>query len=70
MYYKVHGEGQPLVLLHGAFSAIGTSFGKILPRLAKSRKVIAFELQGHDHTTDIDRRPAEFTACRAQDSLL
>ena len=27
MYYEIHGAGQPLVLLHGAFSAIGTSFG-------------------------------------------
>ena len=55
MYYEIHGEGQPLVLLHGAFSAIGTSFGKILPGLAKTRKVIAFELQGHGRTADIDR---------------
>jgi pimeloyl-ACP methyl ester carboxylesterase len=31
MYYEIHGEGQPLVLLHGAFSAIGTSFGQLLP---------------------------------------
>lgn len=55
MYYEIHGEGQPLVLLHGAFSAIGTSFGKLLPDLAKTRQVIAFELQGHGHTADIDR---------------
>jgi pimeloyl-ACP methyl ester carboxylesterase len=55
MYYEVHGEGQPLVLLHGAFSAIGTSFGKVLPGLAKERQVIALELQGHGHTADIDR---------------
>jgi pimeloyl-ACP methyl ester carboxylesterase len=55
MYYEVHGEGQPLVLLHGAFSAIGTSFGKILPGLAKERQVIAFDLQGHGRTADIDR---------------
>jgi len=26
MYYEIHGSGEPLVLLHGAFSAIGTSF--------------------------------------------
>jgi pimeloyl-ACP methyl ester carboxylesterase len=31
MYYEIHGTGQPLVLLHGAFSAIGTSFGGLLP---------------------------------------
>lgn len=55
MYYEIHGEGQPLVLLHGAFSAIGTSFRKILPGLSTSRQVIAFELQGHGHTADIDR---------------
>jgi len=55
MYYEIHGKGQPLVLLHGAFSGIGTSFGRILPGLAKTRKVIAFELQGHGRTADIDR---------------
>jgi pimeloyl-ACP methyl ester carboxylesterase len=33
MYYEVHGAGQPLVLLHGALSAIGASFGKVLPYL-------------------------------------
>jgi pimeloyl-ACP methyl ester carboxylesterase len=55
MYYEIHGTGQPLVLLHGAFSAIGTSFGKLLPSLAQTRKVIAFELQAHGRTADIDR---------------
>jgi pimeloyl-ACP methyl ester carboxylesterase len=55
MYYEIHGTGQPLVLLHGAFSAIGTSFEKVLPGLAKTRQVIAFELQGHGRTADIDR---------------
>src|SRR5829696_8560924 len=55
MYYEIHGAGQPLVLLHGAFSAIGTSFGALLPELAKSRQVIGFELQAHGRTADIDR---------------
>jgi pimeloyl-ACP methyl ester carboxylesterase len=55
MYYEIHGTGQPLVLLHGAFSAIGTSFGALLPTLAKTRQVIAFELQAHGRTADIDR---------------
>jgi pimeloyl-ACP methyl ester carboxylesterase len=55
MYFEIHGAGQPLVLLHGAFSAIGTSFGAVLPDLAKTRQVIAFELQAHGHTADIDR---------------
>src|SRR5512134_3460465 len=55
MYYEIHGTGQPLVLLHGAFSGIGTSFGKILPALARSCRVIAFELQAQGRTADIDR---------------
>ena len=55
MYYEIHGTGQPLVLLHGAFSAIGTSFGAVLPELARSRQVIAVELQAHGRTADIDR---------------
>jgi pimeloyl-ACP methyl ester carboxylesterase len=55
MYYEIHGTGQPLVLLHGAFSAIGTSFGLLLPELAKTRQVIGFEMQAHGHTADIDR---------------
>ena len=55
MYYEIHGTGEPLVLLHGAFSAIGTSFGNVLPELAKTRRVIAFEMQAHGHTADIDR---------------
>lgn len=55
MYYEIHGTGQPLVLIHGAFSAIGTSFGPILPGLAQNRQVIAIEYQGHGRTADIDR---------------
>lgn len=55
MYYEIHGTGQPLVLLHGAFSAIGTSFDKLLPELAKTRQVIALEMQAHGRTADIDR---------------
>ena len=56
MYFERHGKGgTPLVLLHGAFSAIGTSFGAMLPRLAEGREVIAFELQGHGHAPDTDR---------------
>ena len=55
MYYEIHGSGQPLVLVHGAFSGIGTSFGALIPELAKTRQVIGFELQAHGRTADIDR---------------
>ncbi len=55
MYYEIYGMGLPLVLLHGNLSTIGTSFGKVLPALAATRRVIAVEQQGHGHTADIDR---------------
>jgi len=56
MYYEIHGTGQPLVLIHGAFSAIGTSFDAVLPELAKTRQVIGLEMQAHGRTADIDRQ--------------
>ena len=52
MYYEIHGQGATLVLIHGGGSTIQTSFGRILPNLAKGRKVLAIELQGHGHTLD------------------
>jgi pimeloyl-ACP methyl ester carboxylesterase len=52
MYYEIHGEGTPLVLIHGGGSTIQTSFSKILPLLARHYKVIAVELQAHGHTSD------------------
>ena len=54
MYYEIHGDGTPLVLIHGGGSTIQTSFGKILPLLAPHYKVVAVELQAHGHTNDRD----------------
>lgn len=52
MYYEVHGQGKPIVLVHGGGSTIQTSFEKIIPLLSKNRKVIAVELQAHGRTSD------------------
>ena len=52
MYYEIHGEGKPLVLIHGGGSTIQTSFGNILSLFAQHYKVIAVELQAHGHTSD------------------
>src|SRR5688572_1741294 len=54
MYYEVSGTGDPLVVLHGAYMNIPT-MGAIIPRLARTHKVYAVELQGHGRTTDIAR---------------
>ena len=52
MYYEIYGAGKPLVLIHGGGSTIQTSFGRIIPELEKSRRIIAVELQAHGHTND------------------
>jgi pimeloyl-ACP methyl ester carboxylesterase len=54
MYYEVSGEGDPLIVLHGAYMNIPT-MGAIIPTLAETHKVYAIEFQGHGRTTDIDR---------------
>ena len=54
MYYEIHGTGQPLVLLHGAYMTIDL-MGEVVPALAETRQVVAAELQGHGRTADIDR---------------
>jgi pimeloyl-ACP methyl ester carboxylesterase len=54
LYYEVHGEGEPLILLHGGVGAI-EMFGEVLPLLARGRRVIGVDLQAHGRTADIDR---------------
>jgi pimeloyl-ACP methyl ester carboxylesterase len=54
MYYETSGQGDPLVVLHGAYMNI-PSMGAIIPKLAETHTVYALEFQGHGRTTDIDR---------------
>jgi pimeloyl-ACP methyl ester carboxylesterase len=54
MYYEIYGDGEPIVLLHGAFMSIN-GWSTIIPELAKTRKVIAVEMQAHGRTQDIQR---------------
>lgn len=54
MYYEVSGDGDPLIVLHGAYMNI-PSMGAIIPELAETHRVYALELQGHGRTNDIDR---------------
>ncbi len=55
MYYEVHGSGEPVVLLHGAFMTITNNWTGWIGELSKTRKVIAVEMQGHGRTADIPR---------------
>jgi pimeloyl-ACP methyl ester carboxylesterase len=54
IYYERHGQGSPLVLLHGGLQTIDTAFGDVLPALAQTHEAMAIELQGHGHTADRD----------------
>ena len=60
MYYEIHGTGKPLVLIHGAASTIQTTFGRLIPELEKTHKIIAVELQAHGHSDNRDGRPTTF----------
>jgi pimeloyl-ACP methyl ester carboxylesterase len=53
MYYEIHGEGRPLILLHGAYMT--ADLMAPLLGLAKTRQVIVPEQQGHGRTADVDR---------------
>jgi pimeloyl-ACP methyl ester carboxylesterase len=59
LYHEIYGEGEPLVLIHGGLTTIGEMQGWVQP-LAKTRRVIAVEMQGHGRTADTDR-PMSFT---------
>ncbi len=48
-YYEIHGDGEPLLLLHGGLGSIDM-FGPILPALSKTRQVIGVDLHGHGRT--------------------
>jgi len=51
LYYEIHGEGQPLLLIHG-FMGTGTSeFAGLLPELTKTYQVIAPDLRGYGKST-------------------
>ena len=56
IYYEVHGSGEPVVLLHGAFMTITNNWPGWISELSKTRKVIAIEMQGHGRTADNPRR--------------
>jgi pimeloyl-ACP methyl ester carboxylesterase len=56
MYYEIYGTAtKPLVLIHGGGSTIQSNWNRVIPILARSRQVIAVEMQAHGRTNDIDR---------------
>ena len=60
MYYEEYGKGSPVVLIHGAASTVQTSFGRLIPELSKTHRIIGVELQAHGHSDNRDGRPISF----------
>jgi len=56
MYYEVHGEGEPLVLLHGYFCS-SQQWKHFIPEFQERFQLIIPDLRGHGRTTN----PSEFT---------
>jgi pimeloyl-ACP methyl ester carboxylesterase len=54
-YYEVHGQGEPLLILHGGLGSIDM-FDPVLPILAAKRQVIGVDLHGHGRTELGDRK--------------
>jgi pimeloyl-ACP methyl ester carboxylesterase len=52
--YEIHGDGPPLLLLHGGFGTLDV-FGRAMPRLTERRQVVAVDLYGHGRTALTDR---------------
>jgi pimeloyl-ACP methyl ester carboxylesterase len=50
MYYEIHGDGTPLILLHGGLGN-AENWGNQIPAFSKKYKVIALESRGHGRST-------------------
>jgi pimeloyl-ACP methyl ester carboxylesterase len=59
-YYEVHGEGEPLLALHGGLGNIDL-FGPSPDLLAAGRQVIVVDLHGHGRTA-LGDRPIDLVA--------
>jgi pimeloyl-ACP methyl ester carboxylesterase len=46
IFYESAGDGEPVVLVHGAW-VDHTSWDAVIPRLAESFRVVAYDLRGH-----------------------
>jgi pimeloyl-ACP methyl ester carboxylesterase len=70
MYYEVHGQGRPLVLLHGGLNTIRNSFSKQIPVLAQNHRVIAIEQMAHGHTPDVPGRELSYEGMASDTAAL
>jgi len=65
MYYEVHGDGPPLLLLHGGTGTIPRQW---IGALAAAYKVVAMEQMGHGRTADCPSRAFHYRSM-AEDTI-
>ncbi len=65
MYYEIHGEGEPLVLIHGILDISGWS--NQIPTLSQRYRVVAFDNRGVGRTDSTE--PPYTTAGMADDTV-
>jgi pimeloyl-ACP methyl ester carboxylesterase len=49
LYHELHGQGEPLVLVHGSW-VNAASWDLIVPRLAESFRVLVYDRRGHSRS--------------------
>jgi pimeloyl-ACP methyl ester carboxylesterase len=49
LYYEIHGDGEPLVLVHGSW-VDATAWRLVAPGLAESRRVLVYDRRGHSRS--------------------
>ncbi|MFT3747525.1 MAG: alpha/beta hydrolase [Agriterribacter sp.] len=47
LYYEIHGEGKPLVLIHGGGSDLQFDYSEVIQRMSGQYTLIAIDLQNH-----------------------
>lgn len=47
IYYEIHGQGEPVVVLHGGLVGSIGEMGQLIDNLAKTHQVIAVSTRGH-----------------------
>ena len=50
VHYQQMGQGADVVLLHGLFASLAFWYFSVMPGLAKSFRVTAYDLRGHGYT--------------------
>ena len=67
MYYEIHGQGEPLLLLHGGLCSIPV-WPEAIAYFSRHYRVIAPEQMGHGRTADDPGRPMDYHAM-AEDTI-